>query len=185
MAPMRSIQKPVGWLAIAEPPVSARALADQFGSTYHFVEAANGLSARPLLVVVVELLLEDEELEELLDEDDELLLEELELLEELLLEDELLELDEDELLLEDELLELDEDEELELLEDDELELDELLLDEDEELELLEELEVEPLIEPADAVRVTRSSLAPSSRRTIRSVWLPAAKLVKVTTAIVP
>ena len=122
-------------------------MADHSGSTYHFVEAANGLSARPL-VVVVELLLEDEleleellEDEELLDEDDELLLDELEL-------------DEDELLLE-----------------------ELLLE--------DELELEPLIEPAETVRVTLSSLAPSSRLTIRSVCAPAARLLKVAGVMVP
>src|SRR5688572_5252655 len=73
----------------------------------------------------------------------------------------------------DEELELEElllDEELELLELEELEellLEELLLDEDElELELDEEL---PLIEPAETVKVTRSSLEPSSRLEIRSV----------------
>jgi hypothetical protein len=78
--------------------------------------------------------------------------------------------------------------ELELLE----ELEELLLEDELELELeapelddeLELLELEvvlelPLIEPAEAVRVTRSSLAPSSRLLIRSVWLPAARLLKV------
>jgi len=86
--------------------------------------------------------------------DEELLEDELELLE-LLLDEELLdeELDEFEPL-EDELEELlDEDELLE----DELEL---LLDEPPEL---------PLIEPAEAVSVTRSSRAPSSRLEIRSV----------------
>jgi hypothetical protein len=94
----------------------------------------------------------DAELEELL-EDEELLLEDEELEDELELE---------ELLLEDE---------LELLE-----LEELL---DEELEL-EELElVRPLIEPADAVSVTRSIRAPSSRRTIRSVCVPAARLLNI------
>jgi hypothetical protein len=81
-----------------------------------------------------------------------------------LLEDELLELEELEELLEDdeldeELLE-DELDELELLELEEL--DELLLDE---LELLDE----PEIAPADTVSVTRSSLAPSSLRSIRKV----------------
>jgi hypothetical protein len=80
--------------------------------------------------------------------------------------DEELELLEDELLLDEELLELllEEDEEL----DDELEL----------LELLEVLEL-PLIDPAEAVSVTRSILEPSSRRTIRSVCEPAARLLKV------
>jgi hypothetical protein len=83
--------------------------------------------------------------------------------------EELLELDDDEEL--DELLD-----ELELLLEDELELEELL---DEELEL-EELElVRPLIEPADAVSVTRSIRAPSSRRTIRSVCVPAARLLNI------
>ena len=83
----------------------------------------------------------------------------------------LVELDELDVL-EDELVE-------ELLELDELApLDEELLLEDELLELvvLDEL---PLIEPAEAVKVTRSSLAPSSRRTIRSVCAPAARLLKV------
>jgi hypothetical protein len=104
------------------------------------------------------------------DVDEELLLDELEL-EELLL-------DEDELLLDDEL------ELLEELDEDEL-LEELLL-EDELLELDEELEPEePLIEPADAVKVTRSSLAPSSRRTIRSVCAPAERLLKVAGVTVP
>jgi hypothetical protein len=88
---------------------------------------------------------------------------------ELLLDEELeLELfdEELELLLELELL----DEELELLEElvelvePVVEL-ELLLDD--ELELLET--PPPLIVPADATKVTRSSLAPSSRRLIRSV----------------
>lgn len=82
---------------------------------------------------------------------------------------ELLELEEELLLL------------LELLEEDELllELDDEELLEDE----LEELLVEPFpeIEPPDTVRVTRSSPAPSSRRKIRRVWLPAAKLLKVAT----
>jgi hypothetical protein len=69
----------------------------------------------------------------------------------------------------------------ELLLDEELELDELLL-EDEELEELllddEEL-VTPPIEPVEAVSVTRSSRAPSSRRTIRSVCEPPARLLNV------
>jgi hypothetical protein len=96
--------------------------------------------------------------------------------------DELL-LDEDEL----ELLEAPElllEEELEELLDDELEapLEELLLDD--ELELVVELEL-PLIVPAEAVRVTRSSLAPSSRLTIRRVCAPAARLLKVAGVIVP
>jgi hypothetical protein len=77
-------------------------------------------------------------------------------------------------------------EELELVEDEELELDELLL---EELELDEELleldEPEALIEPAEATRVTLSSLAPSSRRTIRSVCAPADRLLKVAGVTVP
>src|SRR5687768_12913025 len=127
---------------MAEPPGSAAALADQTGSTYQREDAAKGLSARP---PVVELVLEDE----LLDEDEELELEELELL----LDDELLELEELELLEDEELL-------LELL--DELVvplLDELL---DDELEL-EVPELPPLIAPVEAVSVTRSSLAPSSR----------------------
>ena len=81
-------------------------------------------------------------------------------------------------------VELLEDEELELLEEleeleellDELELDdelledapELLLDDDEELlEVVPELP--PLIKPVEAFKVTRSSLAPSSRLLIRSV----------------
>jgi hypothetical protein len=92
-------------------------------------------------------------------------LEELELLEELLL-------DEEELL-EDELLEL-------LLDEEELLEDELL---DDELEL-EVVELLPLIEPAEAFRVTRSSLAPSSRLRIRSVCAPAARLLKVAGVIV-
>jgi hypothetical protein len=98
---------------------------------------------------------------------DELLLDELELLE-------LEELDEllEELLLEEELL----DEELDAPELEE----ELLLDE--ELELV--VELEPLIVPAEAVRVTRSSLAPSSRLTIRRVCAPAARLLKVAGVIV-
>jgi hypothetical protein len=84
-----------------------------------------------------------------------------------------------ELLLEEELellLELDELEllELELLLDEELELllEELELDEDELLELEElllELLDEPEIAPADTVSVTRSSLAPSSLRSILRV----------------
>ena len=105
-----------------------------------------------------------------LDELELLELEELEL-EELLLEDEL---EDDDELLDDELLE-----ELELEELDELL--ELLLEE--ELEL--EDEVPPLIEPAEAVRVTLSSREPSSRLTIRSVCAPAARLVKVAGVIVP
>jgi hypothetical protein len=60
-------------------------------------------------------------------------------------------------------------EELEVLLDEELEVPLL----EEELELLLELEVvleePPLIEPVEAVRVTRSSLAPSSRLSPRSV----------------
>jgi len=84
-------------------------------------------------------------------------------------------------------------EELELLE-----LDELLLEELDEDELLDELELllddellEPdeleaeTIEPAEAVRVTLSSLAPSSRLEIRNVWLPADRLLKVAGVIVP
>jgi hypothetical protein len=144
---------------MAEPPASAAAFADQCGSTYHFVDAANGLSTRPPLL---ELLLEDEEL--LLDELEELLDEELED------EELLLELEE----LEEELL-LDELEEL-LLEDEELLL--------EELELLE-LEELPLIEPAETVSVTRSSLEPSSLLRIRSVCEPAARLLKVAGVMVP
>jgi hypothetical protein len=113
------------------PPGSAAALAPQIGSLYQ-VAPTKGLSTLPppLLALVLELVLEDEEL--VLDEE----------LEEL----------------------LDEDEELE-----ELLLDEELLDEVEELLELEELELLPLIEPAEAVSVTRSSLAPSSRLLIRSV----------------
>jgi hypothetical protein len=94
-----------------------------------------------------------------------------------LLEDELelLELEElDELLLEEELellLELDE-------------LDELLLDEDDEVELLELDEMPPKV-PAEAVSVTRSSLAPSSLREIRKVCVPAATLVNVAGVMVP
>jgi hypothetical protein len=103
---------------------------------------------------LVEVLLEDEL--ELLLEDEELdeLDDELELLLEL-----------EELLLEDELLEL-------LLEDEEL---------DDELELLELLDVPelPPIDPAEAVSVTRSIREPSSRRIIRSVCVPAARLLKV------
>jgi hypothetical protein len=82
------------------------------------------------------------------------------------------------------LLELDDEELLELEE-----LDELLLDEDELLELedvldvlLEELELvllDPLIEPVDAVSVTRSIRAPSSRRCSRKVCEPAARLLNV------
>jgi hypothetical protein len=100
-------------------------------------------------------------------------------------------LDEDEEL-DDELELLDDElEELELPEPDELlleelddELLELLLDDeelDDELELLELLEVLelPLIDPAEAVSVTRSILEPSSRRAIRSVCVPAARLLKV------
>ncbi len=134
---------------MAEPPGSAAALADQIGSTYQREDDLNGLSTWPPLVLVVVELLEDE----LLDELEELLLEELV---ELLLEDEvelLLELDELEVpLLEDEL--------------------ELLLE-------LELLEVPPrMIVPAEGVSVTRSSRAPSSRRLIRSVCVPAARLLK-------
>jgi hypothetical protein len=122
-------------LAIAEPPGSAAALAPQIGSLYQ-VAPTKGLSTLPppLLALVLELVLEDEEL--LLDEELEELLEEDEELEELLLDEELLDDDEEVL-------------------DDELEL--------------EELELLPLIVPAEAVRVTRSSLAPSSRLLIRSV----------------
>jgi hypothetical protein len=105
-------------------------------------------------------LLEDEELELLLEDE----------LDELLLELELAPLELDDELDELELLELEElvepVVELELLEE-ELELDEL------ELLLDDELEEPPLelppIEPAEAVRVTRSRRAPSSRRLIRSV----------------
>jgi hypothetical protein len=73
-----------------------------------------------------------------------------------------------------------------------LEVDELLLEVElpeellvEELEvlveeLLEEELLEPSpIEPAEAVRITQSSLEPSSRRTMRSVCAPAARLLKV------
>jgi hypothetical protein len=95
-----------------------------------------------------------------------------------------------------ELLEEELDEELELLLLDEEELEELLLEEleleapelEDELEELEELEPPeelPLIEPAEAVNVTRSSLAPSSRLSIRSVCAPAARLLKVAGVIVP
>jgi hypothetical protein len=92
----------------------------------------------------------------------ELLLDELDELEELLEE------------LDDELLELEELEELLLDEELEDELDEeLLLDEELELGAM------PLIVPTEAVRVTLSSRAPSSRRTIRSVCKPAARLLKV------
>jgi hypothetical protein len=74
-----------------------------------------------------------------------------------------------ELLLDDELL----DDELELLDEEleELELLEELLEEllDEELELLLDEPELPLIEPVEAVSVTRSSLAPSSRLTILKV----------------
>jgi hypothetical protein len=155
---------------MAVPPGSAAALVDQIGSTYQREDAANGLSARPPVVELLldELLLELEELEEL-----ELLEDELEELE--LLEDDELELEE--LLLDDE---------LELLLDDE-ELDELLLEE-ELLELLDdELELEelPLIDPVEAVRVTRSSLEPSSLLRIRSVCEPAARLLKVAGVMVP
>ena len=72
------------------------------------------------------------------------------------------------LLLEDELDELEDVVVLELLDED----DELLLELLEELELLELelLEVPPvLIEPAEAVSVTRSSLEPSSRLRILNV----------------
>jgi hypothetical protein len=78
----------------------------------------------------------------------------------------------DELLLEDELLDD---------EEDEVPLEEELLDD--ELELV--VELEPLIEPAEAVRVTRSSLEPSSRLTILRVCAPAARLLKVAGVIVP
>jgi hypothetical protein len=88
---------------------------------------------------------------------------------------------------------------VELLVEELLDVEELLLDveleevepeapelEDELVELLElvvELEL-PLIVPAEAVRVTRSSLAPSSRLSIRSVCAPAARLLKVAGVIV-
>jgi hypothetical protein len=101
MAPIRSIQTPVGWLAMAEPPGSAAALADQIGSIYQ-VAPANGLSRPPappdeLPPDELELLLDDELDELLLELDEELLLEP----EELLLEEELELLDE-EVLLDDE-----------------------------------------------------------------------------------
>jgi hypothetical protein len=80
----------------------------------------------------------------------------------------------------DEELELDELELLDdVLEDDELELppeDEELEDELELLELLDEPPELPLIVPAEAVSVTRSSLEPSSRRRIRKVCVPADRL---------
>lgn len=81
--------------------------------------------------------------------------------------------------------------ELELLElEEELELEELLLELDElELELLEELDEDELellllpleaeMVPAEAARVTRSSFAPSSRRTTRNTCEPAERLLKV------
>jgi hypothetical protein len=100
-------------------------------------------------------LLEDDELDE-----------ELELLEELLLDED------DEELLEDELL-------------DELELEAPELDDELELEELDVVLELPLIEPVEAVSVTRSSLAPSSRLTIRRVCAPAARLLKVAGVIVP
>jgi hypothetical protein len=85
--------------------------------------------------------------------------------------------------------------ELEELEDELLELLDELLDEEFELlldeELLEllddELELEelPLIDPVEAVRVTRSSLEPSSLLRIRSVCEPAARLLKVAGVMVP
>jgi hypothetical protein len=105
-------------------------------------------------LLVVEVVLELEEL----------------LLEELLLDEELEAPElEEELLLDDELVapELEE----ELLLDDELEL------------AVVELEL-PLIVPAEAVRVTRSSLAPSSRLRILKVCAPAARLLKVAGVIV-
>jgi hypothetical protein len=95
-----------------------------------------------------------------------------------------LELEELELLLEDELLDEEELLEDELLEELELEAPELE-DELEELEELEPPEELPLIEPVEAVNVTRSSLAPSSRLSIRSVCAPAARLLKVAGVIVP
>jgi hypothetical protein len=74
----------------------------------------------------------------------------------------------------------------------ELELEDELLEEttpllDEELLLLDELEVPPfkLIVPVVGVKVTRSRRAPSSRLTMRSVWLPAARALKVAGVIVP
>jgi hypothetical protein len=85
---------------------------------------------------------------------------------------ELLELLDEELLLDDELELLLDDEELD-------ELDELLLDDEELLELEELVLLDPLIEPVDAVSVTRSSLEPSSRRCSRKVCEPAARLLKV------
>jgi hypothetical protein len=95
--------------------------------------------------------------------------------------DELELLEDEELLLDEELEELLEDEELEELLLDE-ELDELLEDELELLELDELLLVlPPLIEPAAVLNTTDSSFAPSSRRRIRRVWAPAARLVKVAT----
>jgi len=81
-----------------------------------------------------------------------------------------------------ELLELDE-LLLEELDEDEL-LDELELLLDDELLELDELEAET-IEPAEAVRVTLSNLAPSSRLEIRNVWLPADRLLKVAGVMVP
>ena len=93
-------------------------------------------------------------------------------------------LEDEELLLDEELEELLDDEELEELlldEEDEL-LDDVLLDD--ELELVVELEL-PLIEPVEAVSVTLSSRAPSSRLSIRSVCAPAARLLKVAGVIVP
>jgi hypothetical protein len=93
-----------------------------------------------------------------------------------------------ELLLEDEELLLDEVLELldeELLLDEVLPVLELLLEEELELLLVELVVLElPLIEPVEAVRVTRSRRAPSSRRLMRSVWLPAARLLKVAGVIV-
>ena len=86
-----------------------------------------------------------------------------------------------ELLDELELLELLLDEELEELEFEAPELEDELV---ELLELVVELEL-PLIVPAEAVKVTRSSLAPSSRLTIRSVCAPAARLLKVAGVMVP
>ena len=83
-----------------------------------------------------------------------------------------------ELLLEEELLEEDEllDEELDELDELEAPLEELLLDEDE-----DELLVPPpvVIAPAEAVSVTRSSFAPSSRRSMRKVCDPAFKPLNV------
>jgi hypothetical protein len=121
--------------------------------------------ALPPVVVVLELLLEDE-------------------LEDVLLDEEL-----DELL--DDVLELDElvmpllDEELELLLDELVELVEPVV-EVVELDELEEPPLElPLIEPAEAVKVTRSSRAPSSRRLMRSVCVPAARLLNAGRFSVP